>query len=79
MACSSCGSSMRGFGNFVQASPAQYITTTGQAIKFPNESAGMKGLGADIFGANQVNWITGIKNEYVVAALGLLAVFMVMK
>lgn len=79
MPCSSCGTPMRSLGSFVQAGSAQVFTNTGQVIRFPNESAGMHGLGADIFGANQINWITGIPNEYLIAGAGLILVFLVMK
>lgn len=85
MGCSSCAGSMKGIGHFgayVPATARSYITTTGRTEGAPNASAGMharvSGLG-DMFGPTQTQWISGIQNEYVVAAGGLLLVLMMMK
>lgn len=70
------------FGAYVPATARSYITTTGRTEGAPNATAGMhrriSGLG-ETFGPTQTNWISGIQNEYVVAAGGLLLVLMLMK
>lgn len=84
MGCSSCAGSMKGIGHFgrvaafVPGTDRQFYTTTGQVIGAPNATAGMHGLG-ETFGPTQTQWITGIQNEYVVAAGGLVLVLMLMK
>lgn len=47
--------------------------------RLTRNGAGVSGLGADMFGVNQVNWIDGIANEYVAAAAALVLLLAVMK
>lgn len=96
MACSSCGPQLNGrvghfgrAGAYVQASPAQIFTTTGQVISAPNETAGMHvnrlsprtaGLGGIEtfinFTPQPTDWFTGIPNGFVTVGGVLLLVAM---
>ena len=73
------------FGSYVPATERSYITTTGPVEGVPNASGGMHatnysraGMGT-IFGADQTNWISGVANEYIVAAGALVLLLVVMK
>lgn len=100
MGCSSCSSGVSLNGHFgrvgsrmnayVQASPAQIFTTTGQVISAPNETSGMhvnrlsprmNGLqGMETyfnFSPLPTDWISGFPNGFlVVGGLALLMVTM---
>lgn len=78
------GGSLGNFSEYVPATDRSYITTTGPTEGVPNATGGMHarisraGVGA-IFGEGQTNWISGIPNEYVVAAGALVILLAVMK
>ena len=79
------------FGKYVPATERSYIKTTGPVESVPNATGGMhlgphsrltdpgmSGLGT-IFGDGQTNWISGVANEYIVAAGALVLLLVVMK
>ena len=73
------------FAQFVPATERSYITTTGPVEGVPNTTGGMhttnysrSGMGT-IFGADQTNWISGVENEYIVAAGALVLLLVAMK